>query len=297
MRRGHSLAAGIRLRALAAGGGSPNGLALDGLHLGAVLLVAGNAVGAVFAAYAGNSDRWHVALGLAWVFAFATLVRGGRILPVAAAATAAALAVWLSYDALVAQPAQWFAWAQVAAGALLPAVLIAVLAHRRPLPGRSPLLLLVPAVPYALAMGIVVSPFFLTSTLFAMLVVVSGIALLALPLDPRPAIAVAVFLVPTISLLIAGAAQNVALWVEPSWTWPVWSLVGAMLCVAALPAAAGLPRTEPPRSRASGGASCLSDAATWPRRAADTVHPAVRWCTACGAVPWRSGDRASQTPR
>ncbi len=220
------LAAGIRLRALAAGGGSPNGLALDGLHLGAVLLVAGNAVGAVFAAYAGNSDRWHVALGLAWVFAFATLVRGGRILPVAAAATAAALAVWLSYDALVAQPAQWFAWAQVAAGALLPAALIAVLARRGPLPGRSPLLLLVPAVPYALAMGIVVSPFFLTSTLFAMLVVVSGIALLALPLDPRPAIAVAVFLVPTISLLIAGAAQNVALWVEPSWTWPsVWALI------------------------------------------------------------------------
>jgi hypothetical protein len=87
-------------------------------------------------------------------------------------------------------------------------------------------LLLVPAVPYALAMGIVVSPFFLTSTLFAMLVVVSGIALLALPLDPRPAIAVAVFLVPTISLLIAGAAQNVALWVEPSWTWPsVWALI------------------------------------------------------------------------
>jgi hypothetical protein len=220
------LAAGIRLRALAAGGGGPNGLALDGLHLGAVLLVAGNAVGAVFAAYAGNADRWHVALGLAWVFAFATLVRGGWILPVAAAATAAALAVWLSYDALVAQPAQWFAWAQVAAGALLPAVLIAVLAHRRRLPGRSPLLLLVPAVPYALAMGIVVSPFFLTSTLFAMLVVVSGIALLALPLDPRPAIAVAVFLVPTISLLIAGAAQNVALWVEPSWTWPsVWALI------------------------------------------------------------------------
>jgi len=220
------LAAGIRLRALTAGGGSPTGLVVDGLHLGSVLLVAGNAVGAVFAAYAGNSDRWHVALGLAWVFAFATLVRGGWILPVAAAAAAAALAVWLSYDALVAQPAQWFAWAQVAAGALLPAVLIAVLAHRRPLPGRSPLLLLVPAVPYALAMGIVVSPFFLTSTLFAVLVVVSGIALLALPLDPRPAIAVAVFLVPTISLLIAGAAQNVALWVEPSWTWPsVWALI------------------------------------------------------------------------
>ena len=45
------------------------------------------------------------------------------------------------------QPAQWFAWAQVAAGALLPAALIAVVARRGPPPGRSPVSLLVPAVP------------------------------------------------------------------------------------------------------------------------------------------------------
>jgi hypothetical protein len=228
------LAAGIRARALAAGG-SARGLALDGLHLGAALLVAGNAVAAVFAAYAGNADRWHVALGLAWVLAFAALVRGGRVLPAVAAIAAASLAVAVSYDALMAIPVQWFAWAQAGAGAVLPAALIVALARRRSLPGRSPLLLLVPALPYALAMGIVVSPFFLTSTLFVMLVAVSTLALLWLPLDPRPAIAVAVFLVPTIALLIAGAAENVWLWVEPSWMWPtIWALICVILAASGL---------------------------------------------------------------
>jgi len=224
--------AGMRSRVLAAGGGSARGLALDGLHLGAALLVAGNAVGAVFAAYSGNSDGWHVALGLAWVVAFAALVRGGRVLPATAAVSAAALAVGLNYEGLAAQPVQWFAWATVVAGSLLPAGLIAVLAWRHALPGRSPLLLLVPALPYALAMGIVVSPFFLTTTLFVMLVAVSAFALLALPVDPRPAIAVAVFLVPTVALMITGAAQNVMLWVEPSWMWPsVWALTCVTLAV------------------------------------------------------------------
>jgi hypothetical protein len=220
------VAGGIRARALAAAGGSSTGLALDGLHLGAVLLVAGNAVGAVFAAYRGTSSEWSVVLGLAWVFAFATLVRGGRVLPVAAVAAAVALAVGVNYDGLVAQPVQWFAWTLVVAGSLLPAGLIAFLAWRRPLPGRSPLLLLVPALPYALALGVVSTPFFLTSTLFVMMVAASGLALLALPFDPRPAIAIAVFLVPTVALMITGAAQNVTLWVEPSWMWPsVWALI------------------------------------------------------------------------
>jgi len=229
------LAAGIRLRALTAGGHDARGLALDGLHLGAVLLVAGNAIGAVFSSHWGPSNGWSVAWDLAWVLTFAALVRGGRLLPPVCACGAALLVVWMNHDGLVSVPIQWFSWSQVVAGSLLPAALITGLARRGPLPGRSPLLLLVPALPYAIAMGIVVSPFFMTSTFFAMLVVASAFSLLVLPLDPRPAIAVAVFLVPTLALMIVGAAQNIILWAEPSWTWPtVWLLICFTLAAAGL---------------------------------------------------------------
>lgn len=113
--------------------------------------------------------------------------------------------------------------------------LVAFLARRRALPGRSPLLLLVPVLPYAILMAVIPTPFFVSSTLFGMLVVVTTLALAAAPFDPRPAIAVALFLVPTIALLAATAAENYWLWSDPSWTWPaVWTLAGAALLVGGL---------------------------------------------------------------
>lgn len=232
------IAAGIRGRALAAGDGRSGGLVMDGIHLGATLLVAANAVAIVLAiahlGVAGSSVS--VAVALCWMLAFATLVRGGRWLPVMAVALAAAATMAAERDTLFAHPfQQWFAWERVASTTLLPLALVACLAARRRLPGRSPLLLLVPVLPYAVLMAVIPSPFFVSSTLFGMLVVVTTLALAAAPFDPRPAIAVALFLVPTITLLAANAAENYWLWSDPTWTWTVvWTLAGALLAFGGL---------------------------------------------------------------
>lgn len=116
------LVSGIRMRALAAGDGSSGGLVLDGVHLGATLLVAANAVAILLAiAHVGVSgSATAVAVGLAWMFAFATLVRGGRWLPVAGVAIAAAATIAEQRDVLLAHPVQWLAWEPVVCTTLLP---------------------------------------------------------------------------------------------------------------------------------------------------------------------------------
>jgi hypothetical protein len=93
-------------------------------------------------------------------------------------------------------------------------------------------------------MGVIPTPFFVSSTLLGMLVVVTTLALLAAPFDPRPAIAVSLFLVPAITLLAAIAAENYWLWSDPSWTWTaVWTLAGAMLMLGGLAGSRRLART------------------------------------------------------
>jgi len=233
------VAAGVRARALAAGGGSSSGLVTDGIHIGATLLVAANVVRTLLAIVQFGVSGSDAALALAWMFAFATLVRGGRWLPVAgvgiaAAATIAAI-VAANRDTLFAHPFQWLMWEPTVSTNLLPLLLVAFLATRRPLRGRSPLLLLIPILPYAILMEVIRTPFFISSTLFGMLLVVTVLALLAAPFDPRPAIAIALFLVPAITLLTAMAVENYTMWSVASWAWPVvWACAGAVLVLGGL---------------------------------------------------------------
>jgi hypothetical protein len=81
------LVGGLRLRALTAGGGSSRGMVFDGLHIGVTLLVGANAVGAALAVTGGTSRGVAELAGLGWVLAFAGMVRGGRVLPVALVAS------------------------------------------------------------------------------------------------------------------------------------------------------------------------------------------------------------------
>ena len=73
---------GLRLRALTAGGHSSRGLVLDGLHVGVTLIVAANAAASPLAAAQGRPQgALTILAGLAWMLAFAGMVRGGRLLP------------------------------------------------------------------------------------------------------------------------------------------------------------------------------------------------------------------------
>ena len=219
------LAAGLRMRALTSGGNSSRGLVLDGLHIGATLLVAANAALAVLAVTGSSSRGIDKLTGLAWVLAFAGMVRGGRLLPVALVAAAAALSITAQREGLFFLPVQWYAWEWALANHVLPLVLVAALARRGVAPARSPLLILLPAIPYAVWLGVISTPFFLTSTLFAMMLVAAVVALCLTPIDPRPALGLALLLVPAVSLLTVSAAQGMYFLTSPSWLWAtVWGL-------------------------------------------------------------------------
>ena len=216
---------GLRLRALTAGGHSSRGLMLDGLHLGATLLVAANAALAVLAVTNGSAQGGAALADLAWVLAFAGMVRGGRTLPTALVAAAALLSIVVARDGLFTWPLHWFAWEWTLANHVLPLLLVAGLARRGVGPARSPLLILLPAVPYAVWMGVVSVPFYVTSTLFGLMLVATLVALCLAPLDPRPALGLSLLLVPVVSLLAVSAAQGVYLLTSPSWVWAVlWGI-------------------------------------------------------------------------
>jgi hypothetical protein len=223
------LVGGLRLRALTAGDNSSRGLVLDGLHIGATLLVAANAAGAVLAVTGGSSRGISELAGLAWVLAFAGMVRGGRLLPVCLVAVAAALSIGAQREALFFVPVQWYAWEWTLANHVLPLVLVAALA-RRGAPARSPLLILLPAAPYAFWLGVISTPFFLSSTLFGLMLVAAIGALCLAPVDPRPALGLAMLLVPAVSLLTVSAAQGYVFLTSPSWIWAaVWGLAAVTL--------------------------------------------------------------------
>src|SRR5690349_18375451 len=114
------LVGGLRLRALTAGGSTSRGMALDGVHLGATLLVGANATAAVLAMSSGSGRGVAGLAGLGWVLAFAGMVRGGRLLPVALVALAAVLSIAAQRDALLALPVQWYAWEWTLANHVLP---------------------------------------------------------------------------------------------------------------------------------------------------------------------------------
>jgi hypothetical protein len=206
-------------------------MVLDALHVGVTLLVAANAVGAALAVTSGTSRVVAELAGLGWVLAFAGMVRGGRLLPVALVAFAAALSVAAQREALFTLPVQWYAWEWTLANHVLPLVLVAALARRGIGPARSPLLLLLPAIPYSVWLGVVSTPFFLSSTLFAMMLVAAIVAICVAPVDPRPALGLALLMVPAVSLLTVSAAQGTYFLTSPSWIWAMaWG--GAALTLA-----------------------------------------------------------------
>jgi hypothetical protein len=221
---------GLRLRALTAGGSTSRGMALDGVHIGATLLIGANAAAAVLAVTSGTGRGVAELAGLAWVLAFAGMVRGGRLLPVALVALAVLLSIAAQRDPLSTLPVQWYAWEWTLANHLLPLVLIAGLARRGVGPARSPVLLLLPAIPYAVWLGVVSTPWFLSSTLFAMMLVAAIAALCLAPVDPRPALGLSMLLVPAVSLLAVSAAQGTYFLTAPSSLWAAsWGLAAVTL--------------------------------------------------------------------
>ncbi len=250
--RGHRqtlslLAGGVRTRAGLAGGWHPQGVAAQGLRIGAFLIAGGYAL--VLLGLAWQQRAMHptglALLAAAWTAAAVVVLRPHRLAGAwAVAAAAAAELAWVARAGLHGG-VLWFSFGTLAAIAG-PCLAALIAAHRLGVPTRrvAPWWLL-GVLPQALLLSGVVSGFFISSAVLAVSVPLVLLALAVAPLDPRPAVAGCVVLTAVVLWLATASLLGIYTWTAPMSAGRLLALAApGVLLVAA--ATAGLRRLASP---------------------------------------------------